>query len=220
MDKQVLQIAVIDHHRVFVEALSFRLKSEPDLCVTAFAAEDADGEGTSLPASPPDVMVLDAELRMGRAFDLASEVRRNQPATKIVFLMAGITDVLVEQALRLKADGLVARSESLTQLVQAIRIVASGERFLSPEIASRVLIDPDRGTCRLRVEPALKGLTDRQLEILRHLARGDSVKAVARKLYLSPKSVDNQKFRIMTKLGVRDKVNLALFAVREGLIKP
>ena len=55
-------------------------------------------------------------------------------------------------------------------------------------------------------------LTDRQLEILRHLARGDSVKAVARKLFLSPKSVDNQKFRIMNKIGVRDKVSLALFA--------
>ena len=66
----------------------------------------------------------------------------------------------------------------------------------------------------------MRGLTDRQLEILRHLARGDSVKAVARKLFLSPKSVDNQKFRIMSKIGVRDKVALALFAVREGLITP
>ena len=59
--------------------------------------------------------------------------------------------------------------------------------------------DPVRREFHLRVDPPMKGLTDRQLEILRHLARGDSVKAVARKLFLSPKSVDNQKFRIMNK---------------------
>jgi len=104
--------------------------------------------------------------------------------------------------------------------VQAIGRAAVGEQTFSPAIAQRLAFDPVRREFQLRVDPPMKGLTDRQLEILRLLARGESVKAVARKLFLSPKSVDNQKFRIMNKIGVRDKVALALYAVREGLIQP
>lgn len=219
MDMPRLRIAVVDRQRVFVDALCFRLTSEPDLQVVC-DVEDAESGWVGMQETRPDVLILDGEIPLGRAFDLAADVRRRLPDTRILMLFNSPSDSVVDQALRLRIEGLLSRSESLTQLVQGLRRVAAGERPMSPAIASRLDFDSTRGEYRLRVDPNSRGLTDRQLEILRHLARGDSVKAVARKLFLSPKSVDNQKFRIMSKIGVRDKVSLALYAVREGLILP
>jgi DNA-binding NarL/FixJ family response regulator len=219
MDMSKMRVAIVDRQRVFVDALCFRLSSESDLQVVC-DCEDADRAWEALQESQPDVLILDGEIPLGKAFDLAVDVRQRLPGTKILLLFSAVSDGLLDQSLRLKIEGLLSRSESLTRLVQAIRMVSIGERPVSPTIAARLDFDPASGEYRLRVDANSKGLTDRQLEILRHLARGDSVKAVARKLFLSPKSVDNQKFRIMSKLGVRDKVSLALYAVREGLIQP
>ncbi len=185
------------------------------------APADANEQGTAaLIESQPNVVVLDADLPQGRAFDVAAEIRRHLAAARILFLACSAPESMIDQALRLKADGILSRDEPLLQLVQAIRRAGLGEATFSRAIGARLDFDPVRREFHLRVDPPMKGLTDRQLEILRHLARGDSVKAVARKLFLSPKSVDNQKFRIMNKIGVRDKVALALYAVREGLIQP
>jgi DNA-binding NarL/FixJ family response regulator len=219
MDMPRIRVAIVDRQRVFIDALCFRLTSEPDLQVVCEVEDPESGWG-NLQEARPDVLILDGEIPLGRAFDLAADVRRRLPATKILVLFNAPSDSLLDQALRLRMEGLLSRSESLTQLVQGLRKVAAGERPVSPAIGTRLDFDPGCGEYRLRVDPNSRGLTDRQLEILRHLARGDSVKAVARKLFLSPKSVDNQKFRIMSKLGVRDKVSLALYAVREGLIQP
>jgi DNA-binding NarL/FixJ family response regulator len=72
----------------------------------------------------------------------------------------------------------------------------------------------------MRSESALSQLTNRQLEVLRHLARGESVKEVAKSLQLSQKSVDSHKYRIMHKLGIHDRVKLTRYAIREGLMLP
>ncbi len=219
MSGPTINVAIVDQQRVFVDALVYRLENESGIRVVCTA--DDGGEGfAALIGSQPDVIILGAELPQGRAFDIAAEVRRQLPAARILFLMQNISDAVLDQALRLRADGILLRDEPLVQLVQAIRRAGAGEPMFSRGVATRLEFDPVRREFHLRVDPPMKGLTDRQLEILRHLARGDSVKAVARKLFLSPKSVDNQKFRIMSKVGVRDKVALALFAVREGLIQP
>jgi DNA-binding NarL/FixJ family response regulator len=219
MNGATINVAIVDHQRVFVDALVYRLENETGIRVVC--AEDDGGEGiATLIETSPDVIILGGELPQGRAFDIAAEVRRQLPPSRILFLMHSISDAVIDQALRLRADGILLRDEPLVQLVQAIRRAGAGAPTYSRGVATRLEFDPIRREFHLRIDPPMKGLTDRQLEILRHLARGDSVKAVARKLFLSPKSVDNQKFRIMSKIGVRDKVALALFAVREGLIQP
>ncbi len=219
MNAPPLNVAIIDRHRVFAEALVFRLESEAGIRVVS----TVDGEGPNTEkviAARPTVVVLDADLPRGAAFDLALDIRRELPATRVLFLTQAACDLTIDQALRAKADGILLRDEPLSQLVQAIRLAADGEPTFSRAVAGRIEVDPTRREMRLAADRPISGLTDRQLEILRHLARGESVKDVARKLLLSPKSVDNQKFRIMSKIGVRDKVSLALYAVREGLIVP
>ena len=214
-----LRIAIVDQQRVFADALVYRLQNEVDIKVVCSAADTAQA-GTEVVDSKPQVIVLDAELSEGRAFDIAGRIRRQLEGARILFLTQTASDTLIDQALRLNADGILSRDEPLLQLVQGIRQSAKGQRIFSRSIGTRIHFDSARQRFHLRVDPPTKRLTDRQLEILRHLARGDTVRLVARKLSITPKSVENQKLQIMSKLGVRDKVRLALYAVREGLIKP
>jgi DNA-binding NarL/FixJ family response regulator len=214
-----LRVAIVDQQRVFADALVYRLQSESDLEVVCSGANTAQ-TGAAVVDSRPQVAILDAELSEGLAFEIAGQIRRQLEGTRILFLTQAASNTLIDQALRLNPDGILSRDEPLLQLVHSIRRAAMGERTFSKSIDARIQFDPKRREFHLRVDSPTKLLTDRQLEILRHLACGDSVKSVASKLFLSPKSVDNQKLRIMSKLGVRDKVRLALYAVREGLIKP
>lgn len=214
-----LRVAIVDQQRVFADALVYRLQNEIDMKVVCCPADTAQA-GALVVESRPHVIILDAELSGGRAFDVAAEIRRHLEGARILFLTQGASDTLIDQALRLNADGILSRDEPLLQLIQGIRRSANGERTFSRAIDARIDFDPARRRFHLRVDSPTRKLTDRQLEILRHLARGDTVKSVARKLFVSPKSVDNQKLQIMSKLGVRDKVRLALYAVREGLITP
>lgn len=214
-----LRLGLVEQQRVLIDALSFLLKDEPRIQLVC-AAETADAGWEAICKDQPNVVVLDGDLPLGHAFDLAGRIRQKFPESRIVFLTRKPTDVLIDQALRVRADGILSRSDSVMDVVEALHRIGGGARTFSPLVEARLEFDAALCEFRLRNNAASQGLTDRQLEILRHLARGESVKSVARKLFLSPKSVDNQKFRIMHKIGVRDKVSLALFAVREGLIDP
>ncbi len=214
-----ITIAILDQQRVFADALIYRLQNEADVKVVCSTADGPQAAATIIDRRP-QVVILDAELAGGRAFDIAAEIRQHFADARLLFLTQSASDGLIDQALRLSADGILSRDEPLQQLLLGIRRAASGERVFSRTIDARIDFDQSRRQFKLRVDPPTRKLTDRQLEILRHLARGETVKAVAHKLLVSPKSIDNQKLQIMSKLGVRDKVRLALFAVREGLIVP
>jgi DNA-binding NarL/FixJ family response regulator len=219
MNESLLRVALVDQHRVFVDALVYCLKTEPGIEVVG-SADGTEDELAPLYERRPNLVILDADLPLGRAFDIAAEIRRRLEPVRILFLARGVADPLIVQALRVRADGILSRDEPLSQLVHAIRRSHRGEPTFSQAIEERLDFDPVRREFHLRVDQPMKSLTDKQLEILRHLARGETVKAIARKLFLSPKSVDNLKFRMMNKIGVRDKVALALYCVREGLIEP
>lgn len=219
METSVIRIGIVDRQRVFLDALAYRLSGEPRLNVVC-TSESADDALAKILLHAPAVVVIDADLPQGSAMDLAAEIRRRHEAARLIFLTENPTDAVIEQALRLDVSGILSRDEPLDRLVLGMTQAAAGQTAFSRSIDTRLDFDPKRNRFVLRTTQPLRGLTDRQLEILRHLARGESVKDVARKLYLSPKSVDNQKFRIMNKIGVRDKVSLALYAVREGLIEP
>ncbi len=214
-----LKVAVVDQQRVFADALVYRLQNEPGLQVVCSESDPGQAAIRVIECNP-DVVILDAELTGGLAFDIAADIRRRMSGVRLVFLTQTAADSLLDQALRLNAEAILSRDTPLADVVQAIRRTALSEPTFSPTVGSKIAFDPVRQKFRLRVDAPTRGLTDRQMEILRHLARGESVKSVARKLFLSPKSVDNQKFRIMSKIGVNDKVSLALYAVREGLIQP
>jgi len=213
-----IRVALIDDHRLVLDSLAHQIRAAGmEVVCTATTAEDGlkqmvDGR--------PDVILLDVELPGRGSFDLASEIRSLFKSAKLLFLTGFSSDVLIDQALRLRASGYLMKFEPINVLLESIRAVAQGEIRFSREIEDRVTFDTVNKRYVLHTAHPLSDLTFRQLEVLRHLAKGESVKEVARLMQLSQKSIDSHKYRIMHKLGIHDRVELARFAFREGLLLP
>ncbi|OYW14978.1 MAG: hypothetical protein B7Z55_15355 [Planctomycetales bacterium 12-60-4] len=141
------------------------------------------------------------------------------PRIRLAILTGSCTDGLLDAALRVHVAGYLLKSDPINELATAIKTIARGGSYFSPSLQHRLTTDA-AGNWRLRSATLLSGLSAQQVEILQHLARGLSVKEVARALSLTAKSVDSQKYRLMKQLGIHDRVVLAHFALEHGLIAP
>lgn len=213
-------VVLIDDHQMVLDALSARISADPGFEVVGTACRADEGLQVVL-AAKPDVVVLDVDVPGRSPFDVGAEIGSRASGSKLVFLTGHFSSVLVDQAVRLKASAYLLKGESISFLMDVLRRVCEGEVCFSPEV-ERQVVRRKQGCIGYEVEyqSPLSGLTSRQLEVLQYLARGQSVKEVARAMHLSEKSVDSHKYRIMNKLQIHDRVELARFAIREGLTRP
>lgn len=215
----VIRLVLADPQELFRDALSARLQSRPPFEVVG-TTTTSDDIVDLCHRERPDVLLMDVDLPGRGAFDAAAEVHTQYPGIKIILLTEHLADVFVSQAMRIGATGYLLKSETFDSLCDAIHQAVNGHTFLSELVKERVLFDEAQSRYIARIDSDLHLLTNRQLEVLRHLARGDSVKEIAKQMHLSQKSVDSHKYRIMNKLKIHDRVELARFAIREGLMLP
>ncbi len=218
MTPKPIRIVLVDDHCLVLDSIARRLQDEPDMDVVGTALDGDEGLRVIL-ETLPDIAILDVQLPGRSAFDVANQLAAKKIAVKIIFLTGYLSDVLVEQAVRARASGYLMKGEPAAKFIAAVRQVAAGEVCYSPEVLQRLVFDGGRDPAA-RTSSQIEALTNRQLEVLRYLAKGSSVKEVAKVMHLSEKSVDSHKYRIMHKLGIHDRVELARFAIREGLTLP
>lgn len=210
-------ILLADDHTLLRKALKTQLESEPDMAVVAEVpnAQEAINEALRL---KPDVVLLDIEMPGKECFDAAHTIKRQLPETHIVFLSGFHHDRYIEQAIAVEASGYLTKAEPPEKLVEAIRTVTSGGIYYSPEIQARIILD-EQGRHRLNGTRHTRAatLTDRELVVLRYIARGLPKKEIAAHMHVTVSAIDRHCTRLMTKLDIHDRVELARFAIREGL---
>ncbi len=211
----MVRILIIDDHRIFGEALALGLSSVNGFTVAGVATNLTDGERL-VNSTRPDMILADVNLPHDNVFEFARDVRMGVVVPRIVLLSAHCTDAMLEHAVRVPVDGYLLKTEPFDFLISAILGIAAGDKRYSASIAERLITDP-HGNLRLRVSNPMSDLSERQLEVLRHLARGTSVKEVAKLMHLSAKTIDSHKYRIMQRLDIHDRVELAHFAREQGL---
>lgn len=213
-----IQIVLFGDHRLLLDSLACRLESETDIRAVHTPADWCHGIGVCRD-SAPEIALIDLDVTAGDPFDIAAELSAAQTLTRVVFLAQQFTDASIEKALEVQASGLLLTRETMANLIVAVRRICRGHFCFSSEIERRLAYDDQNHAYTISPGSGLSSLTDRQKEVLMHLALGLSVKEVARRLNLSNKSVDSHKYRIMNKLGINDRVKLARFAIREGLVE-
>lgn len=219
MVSEVIRMVLADPCELIRDALAARLQSHSSFEVVG-TTTSSDEIVQICRRERPDVVVMDVDLPGRGTFDAADAVLSERPQTKIVLLTEHLADIFVGQALRIGAAGYLLKTETFDCLCRAITDAVRGQTYLSPPVMERVYFNNTESRYLPRMESDLTLLTNRQLEVLRHLARGDSVKEIAKQMHLSQKSVDSHKYRIMNKLRIHDRVELARFAIREGLMLP
>jgi two-component system, NarL family, response regulator LiaR len=210
----VIRVLIADDHAVVRQGLRTFLDLQEDVEVVA---EAADGEAAVAEAwrTAPDVVLLD--LAMPRLDGVAAlpRLREAAPAARVIVLTSFGEDERLFAALRAGAAGFLLKDVEPAELVRAIRTVDDGEALLHPAVAAR-LMEEFAETERPAAEEAL---TAREREVLQLIARGLPNKLIARDLEIAEKTVKTHVSSILSKLGLTDRTQAALYAVRAGLIE-
>jgi DNA-binding NarL/FixJ family response regulator len=215
---QSIQIILFGEHRLLLESLAFRLGNEADFNVLQ-AETDWQRGVRAWQEAAPKIALIDLDLKDDHPFQIAAEISAEQNVTRTIFLAHVFSDAEIEKALEVGASGLLLKREAMSELISAIRLVNRGHFCFSGEIEQRLSYNDLNHSYSVSPGTGLSSLTDRQREVLAYLALGLSVKEVARRMHLSNKSIDSHKYRIMNKLGINDRVKLARYAIREGLVE-
>ncbi|MBY8871865.1 response regulator transcription factor [Micromonospora sp. PLK6-60] len=213
-----LGVLVADDHPIFLAGMRQLLAAYPGLdCVAAVTS------GTEavrqVVARRPDVAVLDLDMPDLSGVAVVREIGTQAPEVGVLMLTMHGDDESVFAALRAGARGYLLKGATPDEVVAAIRSVASGGAVFGPSIAAR-LVEYFTARPAVSVTAALPGLTDREREILAHLADGEANATIAARLYLSPKTVRNHVSNIFTKLHVADRHAAARRAREAGLGRP
>ena len=216
-----IRVLVVDDEELVRTGLRMILDAEPDLDVVGTASDGAQAVSEARRLRP-DVVLMD--IRMPAVDGLAATrtiLGGPDPATcKVVILTTFDVDEHVYEALRLGASGFLLKDVPADQLVHAIRVAAAGEALLAPSVTRRLIAAFTRQPSPHRAvrPPALADLTARELEVLVLLAEGLSNAEIAERLFVGEATVKTHVARILTKLGVRDRVQAVIVAFRAGLV--
>lgn len=216
---QPLKLALIDDHRLFREGLRSMIAGQPDLQVVGEAADSLEAYRV-IESTSPDVVVLDLALPGATGVTVAREALRRSPQIRILLLSMLLDEEHVAQALEAGVCGYAAKVQSADEVFEAIRCVGAGKSYLSPLISRFVLDEYMR--LRKGGEPAntpLRALTSREREIFDLSVRGLSNDSIATQLFISKRTVETHRGRIMRKLGVHSAADLVRIAARHGLLQ-
>jgi DNA-binding NarL/FixJ family response regulator len=211
-----IRILIADDHALVRSAIARSLTAEDGITVVAEVDNASDALDKAIQLTP-DIVLLDIDMPGLLSFDAARTIRTRVPNAKIMFVSAFSHDRYIQAALDVNASGYVTKGESADNVVAGIRAVARGRTYFSADVQSRIVVD-SRGARLSEVSKSRHNtLTPRELEVLRYIATGMAKKEIAQTMHLSVKTVDNHSTNLMGKLDIHDRVELARYAIREGL---
>lgn len=209
------RILLVDDHELVRLALSEMLNRDDDFEVVGDAATADEAIVLAL-KTRPDILVMDIDMPGMICFDAVDHMHKRLPDLAVIFLSAFFHDHYIEQAIAVGARGYVIKGDSPRTLFRALRAVAAGGAYFSKEVMARFTLD-EQGRPKPSGQTVNSTLTHREVEVLRYLARGLSKKEIARMMLISVKTVEHHSTSVMKKLDIHDRVELALYAIREGL---
>jgi DNA-binding NarL/FixJ family response regulator len=217
----VTTVAIVDDQTLVRSGLHSILEKQPDLDVVGEAGDGAAALELCRTLRP-EVVLMD--IRMPGLDGLEATKRLlagPPPVPRVLVITTFDLDAYVYEALKAGASGFLLKDASPEDLVAAVRAVAAGDAPLAPQVTRRLIEEfvarprPGDGS-----HPALGELTERETEVLRALARGLSNAEIAQRLYLSEATVKAHVTRVLSKLGLRDRLQAAVFAYENGIVQP
>jgi DNA-binding NarL/FixJ family response regulator len=216
----MIRVVIADDQAVVRGGLRMILESQEDIEV---AGEAADGRQALdlVRELDPDVVLMDIRMPTLDGIEATRRLVTAGGRARVLVLTTYDLDENVYDALKAGAAGFLVKTDSPARLVQAVRVVAAGEALLAPDITRRLV---DRFVTGLRpnvpAPPELDALSPRELEVLRLVASGMSNAEIAETLFVSDGTVKTHVARILSKLGLRDRVQVVVFAYETGLVQP
>ncbi len=211
-----IRVLLVDDHALVRDMLRERLQRELSMQVVATAAS-ADEAVALVPELQPDVILMDIDMPGLICFEAARRILASHPQTRFIFLSAFCHDHYIAESVRFGAYGYLTKQEPPDRVVTAIRAAMRGEVTYSNAVRERLVIEPTGVRLATSCEPRLESLSAREVETLRYISRGLSMKEIAALMCVGRRTAEKHTENLMRKLAIHDRVELARFAIREGL---
>jgi DNA-binding NarL/FixJ family response regulator len=209
-----ITIFLADDHAVVRDGLRMLLELQPDLKVVGSAANGREAI-EQLKQLEPNIAILDIAMPEVNGLEVARYLHANRPATNVIMLSMLRTPEHIIQALEAGARGYVLKESASEEVIEAVRSVLAGGRYMSRAVSNAAL---DHFLRQSAVSSPLEQLNEREREILLYLVNGQTSTQIAERLGLSSRTVDNYRSAIMQKLNIHHLPGLVKFAIQHGLI--
>jgi DNA-binding NarL/FixJ family response regulator len=207
----MIRVLIVDDHELFRSSLRVRLEQEDGIAPVG-AAASAEEAVVRARALQPDLVLVDLLLPRRSGYDAIPDILSASPASRVLVVSSQTGPTTVRRAISAGAHGYVPKRASDTELIDAMRRVAAGGRYVDADLGAQLVVADGR--------PALEPISDRERDVLHLLALGYTNQEIARKLYISVRTVDTHRAHIMRKLRLETRAELVLFALANGLIGP
>ncbi len=207
------KVYVIEDEVLLRDLLIELLKSRRDLEIAGYSGDGMEGYNQCREIKPRFV-VLDLRLPTLNGVEVARRLRRDFPALKMLILSGALSLGTIKRVMAAKPNGILEKGAGLAEMEKAIRCVASGQSYFGPAIVKQM---PELIYSEYQ-ERSLDALTGREREVLQLVAEGYTTKEIASRLFISPRTADVHRMRLMRKLGVRNAAGLTRLAVSFGLV--
>lgn len=209
-----ITVLIADDHAVVAEGLRCLIQTQPDMAVVDCVHTGRDAVRRAL-ETQPHVVVMDVAMPALNGTEATQIIRSRQSVTRVLMLSMFADPVHVCRALQAGADGYVVKKALAAELIDAIRAVHGGRRYLGRPLVDSVI---DQFIANAQAPDPLAKLSTRERHVLQMLAEGHSVAAIAAAIALSPKTVETYRSRMMNKLDIHDLAGLVRFAVAQGVV--
>jgi DNA-binding NarL/FixJ family response regulator len=216
----VISVVIADDQELVREGLRMMLEAEPDLSVVAEAG-DGNEALSAARIHDPDVLLMDVRMPELDGIEATRRLVASGGRARVLVLTTFDLDEYVYEAMKAGASGFLLKDAKREQLAAAVRSVAAGEALLAPAVTRRLIEDfCKRPPPNAALPEAAAELSERELDVLRLLARGLSNLEIAKELYLSDTTVKSHVARILAKLDLRDRAQAIVFAYESGVVRP
>ena len=215
-----IRVLVVDDHALFRRGLQMVLEQEPDIEVVGEASDGAEAVQTAS-ETLPDIVLMDVRMPKRGGIDACTQIHDVAPSTKIIMLTISDEEADLYDAIKAGAMGYLLKEISIEEVASAIRAVHGGQSLISPSMASKLLTEfaaMVKKTDERQQVPAPR-LTDREMEVLKLVAKGLNNRDIAKQLFISENTVKNHIRNILEKLQLHSRMEAVVYAVREKLLE-
>jgi DNA-binding NarL/FixJ family response regulator len=215
-----IKVLLVDDQAMVRAGLRMILEAESDIQVIG-EAEDGTKAISSVRTLQPDVVLMDIQMPVMNGLEATRRiVHEGERLSRVLILTTFERDDYIFEALRSGASGFILKNAPPEDLVTAVRVVAEGNSLLAPSVTRRIIAEFAQRPVRPLVKNEVEHLTEREIEVLKLIAKGHTNAEIANELVVSEATIKTHVSNLLTKLGLRDRVQAVVYAYESGLIQP
>ena len=215
-----IRVLVVDDHALFRRGLQMVLEQEPDIEVVGEASDGSEAASSAV-ETLPDIVLMDVRMPRRGGIDACTTIHETVPSAKIIMLTISDEEADLYDAIKAGAMGYLLKEISIEEVASAIRAVHGGQSLISPSMARKLLTEFASMIKRSddRQQVPTPRLTDREMEVLKLVAKGLNNRDIAKQLFISENTVKNHIRNILEKLQLHSRMEAVVYAVREKLLE-